>query len=494
MFTPGTPPVPHVGGPIVPPGVPTVLIGGMAAAVVGDTCTCVGPPDSIIFGSTGVMIGGKPAARTGDFTAHGGVLGPGCPTVLIGEVGVVTLSPSVAKAPPPEAKPEDNPSKASEASDKESKVNPVATLIGAAVPSGKSSSAPLSPMSPKQAQEIEAQEIAQMTPCQKLEALDEKPATDDAAARAWQLEQSLGQDVKAKLETAEPEDRVDLAQSWSQYAETSHAADGAWLSNAVYEDGHVPPGFRALTGAELKEKTGLDEDILTDPSSGFASAVYESTTGKPPPYRLAMRGTEFTSWNDWSTNIKNGLQFTTPQHMRASLIGNSLRLNMGANNFSIVGHSLGGGLATVASSVSGAACQTYNGAGISDDMLKVYNLLVGGAEEGKEVANRNHQITAYSNSRDVLTNAQTKYRGAILGTISGLASMWLSKYDPKLGQATAAWLGRAGNLTKAQGRSVVLETKGESKLGHGIPELANLLDEKKAKKAGELKREFGCDV
>lgn len=72
--------------------------------------------------------------------------------------------------------------------------------------------------------------------------------------------------------------------------------------------------------------------------------------------------------------------------------------------------------------------------------------------------------------------------------------MWLSKYDPKLGQAAAAWLGRAGNMTEAQGRSVVLATKGESELGHGIPELANLLDEKKAKKAGELKREFGCDV
>lgn len=493
MVTPGTPPVPHVGGPIVGPGVPTVLIGGMAAAVVGDTCTCVGPPDSIIFGSTGVMIGGKQAARTGDFTAHGGVLGPGCPTVLIGEVGVVTLSPSAAKAPPPEAKPEDNPSKASEASDKESKVNPVASLIGAAVPSGTSSSAPLSPMSPKQAQEIEAQEIAKMTPCQKLEALEEKPVTDDAAARAWQLEQSLGQDVQAKLETAEPEDRVGLAQSWSQYAETSHAADGAWLSNAVYKDGRVPPGFRALTGAELKEKTGLDEDILTDPSSGFASAVYESTTGKPPPYRLAMRGSEL-EFKDWFYNFANGLQFTTPQHMRAAVIGSSLRLNMGVNNFSIVGHSLGGGLATVASSVSGAACQTYNAAGISDDMLKVYNLSVGGAEDGKEVANRNHQITAYSNSRDVLTNAQTKYRGAILGAFSGLISKWLSKHSPVLGQAAGAWLVRAGNLTQAQGRSVVLETKGESISGHGIPELAKLLDEKKAKKAGELKREFGCDV
>lgn len=77
--------VPHVGGPIVAPGAPTVLIGGMPAAVVGDMCTCSGPPDAIILGSMGVFICGKPAARMGDMTAHGGVIIAGCPTVLIGD-------------------------------------------------------------------------------------------------------------------------------------------------------------------------------------------------------------------------------------------------------------------------------------------------------------------------------------------------------------------------------------------------------------------------
>ena len=84
MQTPGVPPVPHVGGPIVGPGVPTVLIGGLPAAVVGDVCTCVGPPDTIVMGSTSVMIGGKPAARAGDPTAHGGSILLGCTTVIIG--------------------------------------------------------------------------------------------------------------------------------------------------------------------------------------------------------------------------------------------------------------------------------------------------------------------------------------------------------------------------------------------------------------------------
>ena len=84
MVTPGLPPIPHVGGPVVGPGVPTVLVAKIPAAVVGDNCVCVGPPDSIVKGSATVMIGGKPAARMGDNTAHGGSIVIGAPTVMIG--------------------------------------------------------------------------------------------------------------------------------------------------------------------------------------------------------------------------------------------------------------------------------------------------------------------------------------------------------------------------------------------------------------------------
>ncbi|MFZ5964786.1 PAAR domain-containing protein [Thalassococcus sp. BH17M4-6] len=84
MVTPGVPPVPHVGGPIIGPGVPNVLIVKLPASVVGDMLTCVGPPDSVVKGSATVMIGGRPAARMGDTTAHGGSIVLGAPTVMIG--------------------------------------------------------------------------------------------------------------------------------------------------------------------------------------------------------------------------------------------------------------------------------------------------------------------------------------------------------------------------------------------------------------------------
>ncbi|MFV9615361.1 MAG: PAAR domain-containing protein [Gammaproteobacteria bacterium] len=76
--------VPHVGGPIVGPGIPTVMIEKMPAAVMGDNCVCVGPPDVIAKGSATVMIGGKPAARLGDSTVHGGSIVLGAMTVMIG--------------------------------------------------------------------------------------------------------------------------------------------------------------------------------------------------------------------------------------------------------------------------------------------------------------------------------------------------------------------------------------------------------------------------
>jgi uncharacterized Zn-binding protein involved in type VI secretion len=75
--------VPHVGGPVAI-GCPTVLIGGIPAARVGDMVTCAGPPDVLAMGSTSVFIGGMPATRMGDIHGHGGPIVMGFPMVMIG--------------------------------------------------------------------------------------------------------------------------------------------------------------------------------------------------------------------------------------------------------------------------------------------------------------------------------------------------------------------------------------------------------------------------
>jgi uncharacterized Zn-binding protein involved in type VI secretion len=87
MVTPGVPPIPHVGGPILPPGAPTVLIGFLPAATATGMAVCVGPPDLIAMGSAGVFINFLPAARMGDTCGHGGTIVLGEPTVMIGEIG-----------------------------------------------------------------------------------------------------------------------------------------------------------------------------------------------------------------------------------------------------------------------------------------------------------------------------------------------------------------------------------------------------------------------
>lgn len=78
-------------GIITGPGVPTVIIGGMPAAVLGDLHACSmpplagpHPPTPIVKGSATVLIGGRPAARLGDMSGCGAPIIMGLPTVLIG--------------------------------------------------------------------------------------------------------------------------------------------------------------------------------------------------------------------------------------------------------------------------------------------------------------------------------------------------------------------------------------------------------------------------
>lgn len=124
LVTPGTPPVPHVGGPVLV-GAPTVITAFMPQARVGDTCTCVGPPDAIAAGSPTVLVCGMPAARMGDATIHGGTVASGAPNVLIGVSGAggaggggpAVLGPvqigeaTSGDGPPPVAPPPDRPFK-----------------------------------------------------------------------------------------------------------------------------------------------------------------------------------------------------------------------------------------------------------------------------------------------------------------------------------------------------------------------------------------------
>lgn len=87
MQTPAVVPIPHVGGPVLPPGAVTVLAGGMPVATMGTMAICVGPPDILTLGSMAVFAMGQPVVRVGDVTAHGGSVMVGLPTVMVGDSG-----------------------------------------------------------------------------------------------------------------------------------------------------------------------------------------------------------------------------------------------------------------------------------------------------------------------------------------------------------------------------------------------------------------------
>ncbi len=84
LTNPPPTPTPHTGGPVLPAGMPTVFAGGKAVAVVGNQCTCAGPPDVIQAGSMSVFVGGMAVARLGDATLHGGLISTGLLTVQVG--------------------------------------------------------------------------------------------------------------------------------------------------------------------------------------------------------------------------------------------------------------------------------------------------------------------------------------------------------------------------------------------------------------------------
>jgi len=79
------------GGTITGPGVATVLIGGMPAAVAGDMHVCALPPaahqptvSAFPSGSATVLIGGRPALRITDTCLCGAMAAVGSATVMVG--------------------------------------------------------------------------------------------------------------------------------------------------------------------------------------------------------------------------------------------------------------------------------------------------------------------------------------------------------------------------------------------------------------------------
>lgn len=124
----------------------------------------------------------------------------------------------------------------------------------------------------------------------------------------------------------------------------------------------MPAGWDLATPDQLTE-IGLNETMLSSPTSDFRAEVYVREFDGQMSYTVAFRGTQ--SANDWSANLGQGLGLRTDHYNRALEIGERLTAPDGAR-VTLTGHSLGGGLASAASIASELDAVTFNAAGLSD--------------------------------------------------------------------------------------------------------------------------------
>lgn len=157
----------------------------------------------------------------------------------------------------------------------------------------------------------------------------------------------------------------------------------------------LPKNWVAVQKAELKRLHIEQADLHDEDKSGFSAEVYRNTmTGK---YALAFRGTLPTSAASWKANFGQGFGFETKQYDRAISLAQKMVMAVGQGNVTMVGHSLGGGLATAAALVTQTHAVTFNAASVSSATL---------ARFGANATNAKSLIHAYHTAGEPLTAIQ----------------------------------------------------------------------------------------
>jgi type VI secretion system secreted protein VgrG len=199
--------------------------------------------------------------------------------------------------------------------------------------------------------------------------------------------------------------RAGAQQAAARLARNNVAVERARLSEHVYASDKIPPvpapeGWHQLTARELAGK-GVTPDLLNDPKSGFKAALYQSSFERPPKLVVAYAGTE--DGPDWTTNLQQGIGVETKQYNAAMNLADKVVKTTDISKVDITGHSLGGGLASAASVVTGAKGYTFNAAGLHPKTVAraPYNVSAANMQA------RGKGIDAYHSAADPLTNLQS---------------------------------------------------------------------------------------
>lgn len=263
---------------------------------------------------------------------------------------------------------------------------------------------------------------SQTSPSETTEPVCSLESIDPAVA---QLTSKYKLDVKGFLDAQQtpsvpqPDD-PEVLKVQAKLQATQKAQEYAQLSQAAYSDTSEVPGWRRLNADEL-EAAGLDPKDFASSDSGFKAALFRNSDSGE--FALAFTGTEqrdLRDWKDWGTNFNQGLGNLDPQYRQA--VDLSIKVTDAVGSTTMVGHSLGGGLAAMAAIASRSEATTFDAAGVHANNLHYattateaeerylpngLELVLDRLSEARVRGDSSKHITNYSTSGEILTAAQT---------------------------------------------------------------------------------------
>jgi len=225
-----------------------------------------------------------------------------------------------------------------------------------------------------------------------------------------------------------------------------------------------PEGWHMLNARELTEK-GVSSEMLLDPKSGFKAAMYQSSFERPPKLVIAYAGTE--DKKDIISDLRQGVGLKDAQYDRAMSLAKTVVKNTDPIDVETTGHSLGGGLASAATVVTGTKGYTFNAAGLHANTVKRPPYDVSRTAMHEQGA----LIDAYRSTSDPLNNAQKASlvtRGVVLPKALGV---------PHLVAPAAKWQHDWRELVKG---NPLTAAKTMALHGHGIsPQMVDHIEAEK---------------
>jgi hypothetical protein len=289
---------------------------------------------------------------------------------------------------------------------------------------------------------------------------------DEAAKKAARYECR-----KEQIAAGKKSDDPNAKAAAERFERNNTAIEKAKLAQDVYDPSKGPPtGWKNISNdPEALAKHGLEPEDLKIKGSEFRSQVYEpdpAVFGNDMKPSVAFKGTTPSSMEDWKNNGAQGINMNSPYYRRSTEIGTKISTGGSPSEIDVVGHSLGGGMASSASTASGSTAWTFNSAGLNTGTVTKY----GGTSQATD-------ITAYRVKGEILTAVQEQgigstlvpaaigllFGGPVGAAIGGLGKMLLSSLISNAKGATFDVNGSGVNPVARHGMDQVIEGIEEQK-------------------------------